>query len=73
MFGYKQNKILKPDIRNRYYFNYIKTVGANLKSINIPRDHFEKLKGIFDNGVTIWHIDREGVEVGNISKDNYEI
>lgn len=73
MFGYKQNKILKPNIRNRYYFNYIKTVGANLKSINIPRDHFEKLKGIFDNGVTIWHIDREGVEVGNISKDNYEI
>ena len=73
MYGYKQNKILIPNIRNRYYYNYIKTVGANLKSNNIPRSHFEQLKSIFDNGVTIWHIDREGVIVGDISKDNYEV
>ena len=73
MFGYKQNKILTPNIRNRYYYNYIKTVGANLKSNNIPRHHFEQLKAIFDNGVTVWHIDREGVVVGDISRDNYEI
>ena len=32
MFGYKQNKILKPNIRNRYYFNYIKTMVTNYKS-----------------------------------------
>ena len=73
MYGYKQNKILTPNIRNRYYYNYIKTVGCNLKSSQIPRSHFEQLKSIFDNGVTIWHIDRKGVEVGNISKDNYEV
>ena len=73
MYGYKQNKILTPNIRNRYYYNYIKTVGANLKSNQIPRTHFEQLKSIFDNGVTIWHIDREGVIVGDISKDNYEV
>ena len=73
MFGYKQNKILTPNIRNRYYYNYIKTVGANLQSNEIPRHHFEQLKAIFDNGVTIWHIDREGVVVGDISMDNYEI
>lgn len=73
MFGYKQNKILTPNIRNRYYYNYIKTVGANLKSNQIPRTHFEQLKSIFDNGVTIWHIDRKGVTVGDISKDNYEV
>ena len=73
MYGYKQNKILIPNIRNRYYYNYIKTIGANLKSNQIPRSHFEQLKSIFDNGVTIWHIDREGVIVGDISKDNYEV
>lgn len=73
MFGYKQNKILIPNIRNRYYYNYIKTVDANLKSNNIPRHHFEQLKAIFDKGVTVWHIDREGVVVGDISRDNYEI
>ena len=73
MFGYKQNKILRPNIRNRYYYNYIKTVGANLKTTNMPRSHAEQLKAIFDNGVTIWHIDREGVTVGDISNDNYEV
>ena len=73
MYGYKQNKILTPNIRNRYYYNYIKTIGCNLKSNQIPRSHFEQLKSIFDAGVTIWHIDREGVVVGDISNDNYEV
>lgn len=73
MFGYKQNKILLPNLRNRYYYNYIKTVGCNIKGENVPRTHLDELKGIFDNGVTIWHYDRERVIVGDYSKDNYEI
>lgn len=73
MFGYKQNKILTPNIRNRYYFNYIKTVGCNIEGNDIPRNHLEELKGIFDSGVTVWHIDRNGVKVGDISRDNYEV
>lgn len=73
MFGYKQNKILTPNLRNRHYYNYIKTVGCNIKGENIPREHLDELKGIFDNGVTIWHYDREGVTVGNYSMDNYEV
>ena len=73
MFGYKQNKILTPNIRNRYYYNYIKTVGCNIKGENIPREHLDELKGIFDNGVTIWHYDRERVTVGDYSMDNYEV
>lgn len=73
MFGYKQNKILTPNLRNRYYYNYIKTVGCNIKGENIPREHLDELKGIFDNGVTIWHYEREGVTVGDYSMDNYEV
>lgn len=73
MFGYKQNKILLPNIRNRHYFNYIKTVGCNIEGYNIPRTHLEELKSIFDNGVTVWHIDRDNVVVGDISNDNYEV
>lgn len=53
-FGYKSNTFEIPDIRSRYYFNYIKTIGANLVS-NISNDAIQKLKEIFDNGVTIWH------------------
>ena len=73
MFGYKQNKVSTPNIRSRYYFNYIKTVGCNLNTNSIPRSHLEELKGIFDRGTTIWHVDREGVVVGDYSNDNYEV
>ena len=73
MFGYKQNKVTTPNIRNRHYFNYIKTVGCNLNTNSIPRSHLEELKAIFDRGTTIWHVDREGVIVGDYSNDNYEV
>ena len=73
MYGYKQNRLMRPNIRNRYYYNYIKTNGANIGGHGIPRDDLEALKQIFDNGVTIWHMDREGVAVGDYSMDNYEI
>lgn len=74
MYGYKQNKIMRPNTRNRYYYNYIKTSGANLRSNGkIPKEHFEEIQSILDNGTTIWHIARPGVDVGDYSKDNYEV
>ena len=73
MYGYKQNKVMTINIRNRYYYNYIKTIGVNLEGTNIPRSHLEQLKEIFDNGVTVWHIDRNGVTVDDYSMDNYEV
>lgn len=73
MFGYKQNKVMTIDVRNRYYYNYIKTVGCNLVGLNIPREHLDTLKGIFDKGTTLWHYDRKGVQVGDYSMDNYEV
>lgn len=74
MYGYKQNRILDiTNLRTRYYYNYIKTVGVNIKANNIPKSHIEEIKKIFDKGVTFWHIDREGVIVGDYSKDNKEV
>ena len=31
-YGYKANIFKSPNIRSRYYFNYIKTIGVNIKS-----------------------------------------
>lgn len=74
MFGYKQNKVMYLDTRSRYYFNYVKTVGVNIKAQGIPRSVLEEIKSIYDNGVTIWHIDRPKFNfVGDYSKDNYEV
>ena len=71
-YGYKQNKILPIETRSRYYFNYIKTIGCNMVG-DVPRIHLEKLKSIFDNGVTLWHVDRDGVEpLNHFKADNYE-
>lgn len=53
-YGYKCNDFKKPDLRSRYYFNYIKTIDANIKS-NISNEYITELKALFDKGITIWH------------------
>ena len=73
LYGYKQNRVMSININNRYYYNYIKTVGANIHGEKIPRNHLEQIKQIFDNGVTIWHTYRSGLEVGDYSMDNKEV
>lgn len=73
MFGYKQNKMMNIDINSRYYYNYVKTIGINIKTSKIPNNYLNILKGIFDRGTTIWHIDNEGVTIGDYSLDNKEV
>lgn len=73
MYGYAQNKLMEVNVRNRYYYNYIKTTEANLKSNGIPRSDLEEIINIYNQGVTIWHVDREGVTVGDYSMDNREV
>lgn len=76
MFGYKQNKVMEINLRSRRDYNYIQTMGANVVSKGsrrIPKDHLRKLSEIFDNGVTIWHIDRNGNLFQDYSYDNVEM
>lgn len=68
-FGYKSNSFEIPDTRSRYYFNYIKTIGVNIVG-NISNNSLQKLKDIFDNGVTIWHFRNEETFKGLF---NYEL
>lgn len=73
MFGYKQNKLMDINVNSRHYYNYVKTIGINIKSKKIPSNYLNTLKNIFDNGVTIWHIDNENVNIGDYSMDNKEV
>lgn len=68
MFGYKVNKLEIPNTKSRRYYNYIKTINANIVG-NIPNTHLNTLKGIFDRGLTIWHTD----SIGNYAVDNKEV
>lgn len=54
MFGYKTNRVKVPNRTSRPYFNYVKTINANVVG-DIDNDYLIKLKQIYDGGVTIWH------------------
>lgn len=73
LFGYAQNKLMTPNLRSRYYFNFVKAIDINIKSNGIPKHHLLKLKSIYEAGTTIWHVDRYNFTfVGDYSNDNYE-
>ena len=54
MFGYIVKALDVPNTRSRVRFNYIRTVGANIEG-DIESNYLTQIKGIFDNGITIWH------------------
>lgn len=54
MFGYKVNMLKTPNIHTRKYWNYIKTNSCNFTG-NIPQTYMDKIKSIFDTGITFWH------------------
>lgn len=68
MFGYKINELKVPNTRTRSHFNYIHTADIQIKG-SFPEDDKERLKEIFNSGVTLWHTD----DMGNYAVDNSEV
>lgn len=54
MFGYQVNILKTPSIHTRRYWNYIKTRECNFTG-NIPQEYMERIKKIFNAGITFWH------------------
>ena len=54
MFGYKVNIVKVPNITGRTYWNYVKTIDCNVEA-DIPQQHLQLLRQMFNNGVTLWH------------------
>lgn len=54
MYGYKVNSLEVINPHKRVYYDYIKTIGCNIIG-NIPQKDLEEIRGLFDNGITIWH------------------
>ena len=53
-FGYKVNAFKVPNIHTRANWNYIKTIDLCITG-DIPSDDLEKIKELFNNGITFWH------------------
>lgn len=70
-YGYAQNQLMQPSFSGRKYWNYLQTVNVNLKVNNCPKEHLQQLKQIFNNGVTVWHMEN-GLMYENMDKDNVE-
>lgn len=73
MYGYSQNRLMEVDTKSRQYYNYIKTKEVNILTSSIPNVYLDKLKAIYNNGTTIWHVDNPDVIPLNYSKDNTEV
>lgn len=59
MFGYKIDMIKTPNLNSRN-MNYVKTNGCNISG-EVPPEGIEKIKQMFDEGVSIWHSFNIGV------------
>lgn len=68
MYGYKVNELKVPNFKQRKEYNYVQMASVNCWG-EIPHDDLNQIKGIFKNGVTIWHTD----EVGNYDLPNNEV
>ena len=56
-YGYAFNDYAIPDIYSREHYNFLKCNVCHLISDNIPREHQEEIKQIFESGVTLWHLE----------------
>lgn len=71
-YGYKSLEIKIPNIKSRYYFNFIKMI-ANISG-NLNIDLINKIKSIYNNGITIWHYRTTDTFLFNdYSKENVEM
>lgn len=65
MYGYKVNEVKIPNFHTRKSFNFIQTSSCNITG-NFNNDDLVKLKSVFDNGITLWHVN----EIGNYQLEN---
>lgn len=74
LYGYKQNKLMYTSMQDRKYFNYAKFVKFNCESNGVPIEHLNRIKVMYENGVTRWHMKRGYInKIYDYSMDNVEV
>lgn len=66
MYGYQTNRIKTPNMHSRPYFNYVQTIDIHITG-GIPSDDMQRLKSIFNTGVTLW---KPAAVIGDYTQDN---
>lgn len=71
--GYACRRYKTPNVKSRYYFNFIKTNEFVASTNQVPADALEELKEIYNAGVTIWHYrDASTFDYLNYNLENWE-
>lgn len=65
MFGYATHRTKVPNITGRPSWNYVKTIDAKIVG-SVPFGDMERIKQMFNDGVTFWH----GDWVGDYARNN---
>jgi len=65
MYGYKVNEVKVPNFHTRKSYNFVQTATCNITG-NFNNDDLQKLKSVFDNGITLWHVN----DIGNYELEN---
>ena len=68
MRGYATNTIDYPNLHSKFLWNYVQTVKCNISGDDIDPSDLEKIKRVFDNGITLWH----DKNIGDYSRNNGE-
>ena len=66
MFGYKVNRVDRPNMNIRPYWTYIKTVGCIVNG-EMPADYMRMIESRFNAGVRFW---KDITQVGNFTLNN---
>lgn len=54
MFGYKVNRLGKPHLHVRTYYDFIKTIDVNIEG-DVPEKDLDEIRKLFNNGIRFWH------------------
>ena len=54
MFGYLVNRLGKPHLHARTYYDFIKTIDVNIEG-DLPEKDLNEIKKMFNNGIRFWH------------------
>lgn len=65
-FGYATCRIKVPNRNARPHWTYTKTKNVSISGA-VPADDMDKIRQIYDNGITFW---KKGSELGNYNLDN---
>lgn len=54
-YGHTVKDVTDLNLKTRTHYNFIKTIGCNVVG-TVPQNHLDKVRNIFDSGVTLWHV-----------------